>query len=109
MPSRATPARSAVFDTTTLWPIAAAGSLPVCVSSRVMVAQLAETVASFRSNFMASSPFRLTVQLPAAWAMPAAPNRARASREWESFIVWLRRSSFGWVWDHDITVRRAAP
>ena len=45
-PSRATAAMSAVVEMTTLWPIAATGILPVWASSTVMVAQLAETVAS---------------------------------------------------------------
>src|SRR5690606_1473733 len=82
---------SAVLETTALWPIAVTGSLPVCSTSRVMVGQLAETVASFRSNFIASSPLSETVQLPAAWAMPAAPIRARAARMRVRFFMVLLR------------------
>src|SRR5690606_5615756 len=97
MPSRAMPAMSGVLLMTTLWPVAVAGSLPGWASSTVMVGQLAETVGSFRSNFIASSPLREMVQLPAAWAMPAAPSRARAARmRVRFFMVLLRDGRGGW-------------
>src|SRR5690606_39740499 len=97
MPSRAMPAMSGVLLMTTLWPIAVTGSLPVWASSTVMVGQLAEMVASFRSNFIASSPLSEMVQLPAAWAMPAAPSRARAARmRVRFFMVLLRDGRGGW-------------
>src|SRR5690606_15342878 len=87
--SLATAATSGVAATTMLWPIAATGSLPVCSSSKLMLLQAAETVMLFWSNCMLSPPLSLTVQLGAAWTMPAAPSRTRARRVLWTFIAYF--------------------
>ena len=68
MPAAVMAAMSAVWLTTTLWPITCAAILPVCTSSMVIFGQDADTVAVFRSYCIASLPLSFTTQLGAACA-----------------------------------------
>src|SRR5690606_20154699 len=79
MPSAATPARSEAWEITTLWPIAATGSLPTCLRLMVNSLQEAGTVIEPTSNCIASLPSMVVLQLlttasglPSAGAAPAS-------------------------------------
>src|SRR5512138_75630 len=79
MPSVAIPARSEASETTTLWPIAATGSLPVCLRLMVNLLHDDGTVMEPTSNCMASSPSIVVLQLLTTAAGLASPVAVVAS------------------------------
>src|SRR5580658_1269519 len=83
MPALATAVTSAVFTSTQLWPIAAAGSLPVWVRVTSTSVQSPATSSSFLSYCMASLPAISSLQTlsaaNAAWVPPANDTAAIAS------------------------------
>src|SRR3954469_360119 len=79
MPPVAIPARSDVFDTTKLWPMACAGSLPACLSVTSTSVQSAAIAIFFLSNCIASLPVMSTLQVLGAANAPAEASSREAN------------------------------
>src|SRR3954463_15529122 len=80
------PGMSADFDSTQLWPIACAGSLPEWCSVTSTSVQSAAMAISFLSNCMASVPVMSTLQVLAANALADAASKVASASVRMSFM-----------------------